>query len=85
MDAAKSGETDRAIARRWGIGHDTIHRHQQNAFAKLAPGRGRSGAFYEFGRLAAADDRAQEQPEQPDKGDDANDDHDAVHELVHER
>lgn len=37
------------------IGHSTLHKHLLSAFAKLAPGRGRAGAFFEYGRRSRAD------------------------------
>ena len=56
MRMSEEGFTVRAIARILHIGHSTLHKHLLNAWAKLAPGRGRSGAFYEYGRRSNADE-----------------------------
>jgi DNA-binding CsgD family transcriptional regulator len=50
MRLSEEGMTTDAIEHELGITHRTLRGHLAAAFRKLAPGRGRSGAFYELGK-----------------------------------
>ncbi len=50
MRLSEEGMTTDAIEAELHITHRTLRGHLLRAWAKLAPGRGRAGAFFEYGR-----------------------------------
>lgn len=50
MHRSEQGQTRAQITHDLHIGNSTFLKHLLHAFAKLAPGRARAGAFYMLGR-----------------------------------
>ena len=50
MERTVQGQTNAQITYGLHIGNSTLMKHLAHIYAKLAPGRGKSGASYELGR-----------------------------------